>query len=159
MSGTWILVADRAKARLFDLQRVAEPDGHRHPVLAEIGGFSEPEGRLRPRDLESDRPPATHDRFGHASHAIEPHTTPEDKERARFARSLVEVLEDGRLAGRFGSLVIVATPRFLGALNAEMAPPLRRCVTAEVAKELVDADASTLLEAIGATGATGATSH
>lgn len=153
MSGTWVLVADRASARVFDLQHAAGPDGHKHAVLAEIRGFSEPEGRLRPRDLESDRPPATHDRFGHASHAIEPHTTPEDKQRARFARSLVEVLEDGRNAGRFGSLVLVATPRFLGALHAEMEPPLRRCVTVEVPKELVGADASTVLEAIGATGA------
>jgi protein required for attachment to host cells len=152
MAGTWVLVADRARARLFDLQRSAGPDARTRFALAEIAGFNEPEGRLRPRDLESDRPPATHDRFGHASHAIEPHTTPEDKERARFASTLTGVLEDGRQAGRFGSLVIVATPRFLGTLNAAMPPPLRRCVTAEVGKELVDADAPTLLEAIGALG-------
>lgn len=151
MTGTRILVADRARARLFDLvPALPRPGEASGPALVEIADITAPEGRLRPRELEADRPPSTHDRFGPGSHAIEPHTAPEDKQRARFARELCDLLEDGRIHRRFESLVVVATPRFLGALHAAMHAGLRACVTREIASELVDADHATLLAAIGA---------
>lgn len=150
MAATWVLVADRARARLFEwLPPSPQPGEASRPVLMELADIAAPEGRLRPRDIEADRLPSTHAPFGPGSHAIEPRTQPQDRQRARFARELCDLLEDNRLAGRFESLVLVASPRFLGALNSAMDRPLRRCVATQVARELVEADQARLMAAIG----------
>lgn len=152
---TWILVADRARARLFTCpgDALSRLDGPTPPAeLMEIGDFADPEARMPARELESDRPPTTHDRFGHGRHAIEPHTPAADKATHHFAAALCEVLEHGQVDGRFDQLVLVAPPRFLGALNAAMNPNLRRSVVGELPKDLVGSDAATLLQAVAREG-------
>lgn len=138
MSTTWILVADRARARLFSL----------HPetkALEEVEDFINSEGRARARELQSDRPQSSHDRFGDSCHAIEPHTSAEDKSAELFARQLVRILERGRNEHRYRDLVLIAPPRFLGALNATVDVQVRACVVSEIAKEMTQADARTVL--------------
>jgi protein required for attachment to host cells len=130
MSTTWILVSDRARARLFSLVPGAGD-------LQELSDFVNPLGDVR--TFEGERPPSTHDRIGHASHGIEPHTTPEEKSARAFASQLAGAVEHGRVEHRFQDLVLIAPAHFLGALNTALGPQERRCVVSEVCKDLVDA--------------------
>lgn len=134
MSVTWVLVADRARARLFSLDPEAK-------ALEEVEDFVNTEGRTRARELQSDRPQTSHDRFGDGRHAIEPHTSAEEKSAARFAGQLDRMLELGRTGHRYRDLVLIAPPRFLGTLNAALGAQVRACVVSEVAKEMTQADA------------------
>ncbi|SFN47299.1 host attachment protein [Dokdonella immobilis] len=125
---TWILVADRAQARILDVG----PDGG----LREVACFADPEGRAAGRDLESDRPPRVHESVGGTRHAIEPHTSLHDKTATRFARLLRDALVRGHDKHSFDRLVLVAPPRFLGFLRDALDKALLDCVIGEVGHDL-----------------------
>lgn len=128
---TWILVADRARARIFEL---APRDNGAE--LVEIGDFVNPEGRGSERDQVTERRPRTHESVGATRHAIEPHTSLHDKSANRFAHELSERLEQGHVAHRYERLVLVALPHFLGTLRATLSPRVTECIAAEVPHEL-----------------------
>lgn len=136
MSTTWILVADSARARLF--ATTEQDDG----ALVELEDFLNPE--CRGRELEADRPPRTFESVGSARHAIEDHTSYDQKSLEFFARELDAVLERGRVGHRYDDIVIIAPPHFLGALNSTMGKHVRDCVIAELPKDLSSADARTI---------------
>jgi protein required for attachment to host cells len=134
-SSTWILVADSAKARLFAMEKDRS--------LTELKDFLNPDGRGR--EPIQDRPPRTHDRFGDARHAIEPHTSAEEKSDQVFARELEAALERGRVDHRYHDLVLIAPPHFLGALKAALGEHVRTSVVAELSKDLTNADTTEIL--------------
>lgn len=137
MSVMWILVADSARARLFALA-----DGGREPE--EIEDFVNAEGRLGGRGQERDHLPRSHDRFGAGRHAIEPHTSHEEKAMGEFVRLLGAALERGRVQRRYSDLVLIAPPHMLGVLKAELNKHVRAYVVKEIGKELTHADAKTI---------------
>jgi len=128
-TNTWILVADGARARLFE---AASPDDG----LNELACFANPGGRSHGRNFTTARPPTVDESVGAARHSIEPHTTLREKTTDRFARTLKDELERARNDHRYAQLVIVAPPRFLGALHGTFPKPLRDCVVAEVKRNL-----------------------
>jgi protein required for attachment to host cells len=132
MRTTWILAADRAKARLFAFDRDSD-------AIVELEDFVNPDSRGR--EPPRDRPPRAHDRQGASRHVIEPHTQPGAKADATFARELDSVLEQGRVDHRYEDLVLIAPPRFLGALNAALGSHVRAHVVAELPKGIAGADA------------------
>lgn len=87
---TWILVADSARARIFEI-------GMQDGQLFEVGGYANPEAHTKPADSGYDKPPRAHESVGSARHAIEPHTDPHDKSAGKFAHGLAEILEQGRV--------------------------------------------------------------
>lgn len=129
MKSTWVLVADRARARLFKL--VGEGS-----QLDELRSFANPEARTPMADMVRDRKPRTQESMGSARHAIEPHTTLDEKISERFARELEAVLEEGRVQHRYERLVLVAPPGFLGTLNQTLGKQVRGHVVLEVDKDL-----------------------
>ena len=129
MKSTWVLVADRARARLFNL--VGEGS-----QLDELRDVANPDARVPAADVVRDRKPRTQESMGSARHAIEPHTTLEEKVSERFARELEVVLEEGRVQHRYERLVLVAPPGFLGTLNQILGKQLRGHVVLEVNKDL-----------------------
>jgi protein required for attachment to host cells len=135
---TWFLVADRARARI--LERGSDR------ALTEVACFVEPAARAGEAELTDDRPPTVNESVGRARHSIEPHTPLRDKISARFARSLCDALETGRNEGRFDKLVLVAPPRFLGALHAELGKSLAACVVREVRHDFTSIGAQDLRE-------------
>lgn len=130
MSVTWILAADRAKARLFS----AEDNGG---AIAEIAGFVNLDQRAH--EAPRDRPPRTHDRRGSARHIIEPHIAPVEKASESFARTLEAVLERGRVDHRYGRLALIAPPRFLGVLRSMLNGKVRAYVVTEVPRNMTTA--------------------
>ena len=115
MSNTWILVADAARARLFELTRKgADP--------VEIACYSYPEGRSPGREQDHGRLPRVQESNSPSRHAIEPRTSLRDKHAHRFADTLSAVVQQGRQDGCYDKLILMGPPRFLGVLHARARP-------------------------------------
>jgi protein required for attachment to host cells len=126
---TWILVADDARARLFELGK-----GDRAPALVEIDTFVNPGGRGHPE--VRDRLPRVQESIGRARHAIAPHLSPHDKAVDRFVEALNATLEKGRVTHRYERLVLIALPKLLGKLRAKLDRNTSARIVAEVPHEL-----------------------
>lgn len=126
---TWILVADEARARVFEARR---PDG----MLVERESFIHEEGRQHARDAMADRLPRTQESVGSARHAIEPRTDLETIEATRFAHELAALLETGRVGRHYERLVLVAAPRFLGVLRAVLPDGVQQLVVGSMPKDV-----------------------
>lgn len=126
-SNVWVLVADRARARLFELASGGQK-------LLEIACFDNPEAQIHA--TAKDRLPRTNESVGSVRHAIEPRTTMREKSIDQFARSLRDELEAGRTQQRYEQLILIAPPRFRGALHRHLDKPLRGCISAEISRDL-----------------------
>jgi protein required for attachment to host cells len=131
MHATWILVADRSRARLFCAD--IDDDGK---SFTELEDFVNTDGRKPGQGYAYDHPPRTMESMGGASHVIQPHTTPEDKVAQRFAGELSDVLERGRAEQRYERLILAAPPRFLGTLQHALGKQVSACVVAHLDKDL-----------------------
>jgi len=129
MASTWILVADAARARLFE---PAPTDGR----LVEIECFTNPEGRAGARQMDAHHPPTVNESAGAGRYDVEPHQSARDRTANRFAHALSEALERGRTRRRYERLVLVAPPRFLGALHQHLSEPLRNSIAGELRRDL-----------------------
>ncbi len=138
---TWILVADRARARLFSVGRGA-------PHLIEIADFVNPEARTPGHEREYAPPPRVHDRVGENRHAIEAHTSPREKAALQFAAMLGSHLKHAHDERRYRELVLIAPPRFLGALNAALGARLGEAVLLRISKNLTRSPAGEIREAL-----------
>jgi protein required for attachment to host cells len=129
MGTTWILTANRSRARLFEV--VAHSDT---PV--ELADFANPAGRAHEHDLRTD----ASGRFsgqgaaGGSAGALDDGIGAHETE--RFAESLREHLEQARGANRFGQLWIAAAPAFLGILRRNFPKELRERIELELDKDL-----------------------
>jgi protein required for attachment to host cells len=141
MSQVWVVVASSTRCRIFSQDKHSSP-------LVEIEDLVHPEGRLRPSQLESDRPGRAFDSSGHGRHAMGQPASRATHECARFAKSVASRLESARHRHRFDRLVVVAEPRFLGHLRQGLSEATRSCVTAQVKKNLCTADAKSIREAL-----------
>jgi len=131
----WIVVADESRARIF--ARWASD-----AALQEIETLTHPAGRMRAREMKSDRPGRSFDSQGKGRHAMSSEVDPERQEAIRFADKLAERLETARTQGEYGELVLVAPPVFLGALRKELSTQVRKLVVDELAKELTSLPAN-----------------
>ena len=59
------------------------------------------------------------------------------------------MLDDGRIQHRYGKLVLVAEPRFLGNLRAALSSPTAALVTAAVDKDQGNVDAHNMTKHLG----------
>ncbi len=132
---TWIMVADSARARLFEI-------GAKDGQLFEVGGYANPEAQIKPSEVARDRLPRTHESASTVRHAKEPHTDPHDKSAQKFAHGLAEILEQGRTAHNYTRLLLVAPARFLGQLKHELGDQVSKLVAKSISKDYSRADAA-----------------
>jgi protein required for attachment to host cells len=130
MQRTWVVVADSARARIFQAKSPVGP-------LIELDDQVHPESRLRALDINADRPGRTHDSAGRGRHAMESEVSPREQDAREFARELADRLDKARAEGLFGNLVLVAAPAFLGLLREALPKQTRERVTFELDKYLV----------------------
>ncbi|MGH8144667.1 MAG: host attachment protein [Steroidobacteraceae bacterium] len=147
---THVLVADSGMARLL---RVTGPLRHRVAQQEEL--FERPSAHLPAHALTTDRTGrvfessgragtnATHTRHGAASD-YDPHTV----EIERFAARIVQRLQDLHRNDELHAWVLIAAPRFLGVLRAQLPTDLHRTIVHEVAGDYVRADPTRILELI-----------
>ncbi len=133
MEHTWVVVADRTRARIL-----VKP----HSPTAAGGDWEElpsliyPEGRLRDQEFNADRPGRSFDSMGKGRHAMSQEVSPKEEAAERFAKSLADVLDKGRANHLYVSLILVAEPGFLGTLQATLSAHTARLVTEKIPKDL-----------------------
>ncbi|MCB9707211.1 MAG: host attachment protein [Myxococcales bacterium] len=137
MSTTWILVAHRAGAR------VLESHGPAH-ALTVVRELDHPEGRLKAQEIDADRPGQSHYSSLHGPHPQATEQDATDKVADDFAKELATILDEARIHHRYGRLVLVAAPRFLGKLRDALPHPTASLVVASVDKNIPDAEPATV---------------
>jgi protein required for attachment to host cells len=138
MATTWIVAADESRARIL---QVMDPERH----LNEVEDLVNPAGRAKDRELQTDAEP----RFNGHGGVGKPGTArtggpASDSERQgpvehsvrTFAREVGRYLDKARIAQRFDRLVLVAPPKFLGALRKELHKEVEKLVAEELPKDL-----------------------
>jgi protein required for attachment to host cells len=136
---TWILVAHRAGAVMYASHGRGLP-------LTRVAEIENPDGRLKPGDVETDRPGRAFDRVGGGRHSMSVEEgVPEHLARA-FVQQLVERLERGRLEHAFERFALIAPPKLLGLLRAALPDALRSLLVAALAKDLARSDSAGVRE-------------
>jgi protein required for attachment to host cells len=140
MPVTWVLVADKSRARIFS-------KNGRSPFREEEG-FIHPESRMHEQQLTSDLPGSDGggSNGGGQRHGKGPRVSPKRHEAQVFCKQVADHLEAARAEQRFQRLLVVAPPAFLGLLREQFSPPLGALVTREVNKNLVHLKADELRE-------------
>lgn len=132
MTNTWILVAHRAGARIFE----SSGPGQGLRLLEDI---PHPEGRLKSGEINADRPGRTFDSF-HRRHGVSQEHSADDQVTFMFAKHLGDMLDKGRTQNRYSRLVLVAEPHLLGELRATLTSPTAALVSATLDKDLVNVE-------------------
>jgi len=141
-TATWILVADRARARVFS----GEWPGLEE--FREIRDFAHPEGAAHKRDVASDGPGRCYESRG-PRHAVEPPTDFKHRTATEFAREIVRELQAGKDENAYGRVEIIAPALLLGVLRNQLPGPLSRMVVADLDEDLTLAAADSIREGVG----------
>jgi protein required for attachment to host cells len=128
MATTWIVAADDSRARVLQVT-----DRERH--LTEIQDLVNPAGRAQDRELQTDAEPRFNEARGGPPSDAERQGAVEHSVRV-FAREVGRYLDKARIAQRFDRLVLVAPPKFLGALRKELHKEVEKLVAEELPKDL-----------------------
>ena len=123
------MVADSARVRFFSAGSATAP-------LVPFHQLVHPEARLHDKDMKSDRPGRAFDSYGEGRHATGTSVSPKEQESIRFAKTIADYLEQGRVGDRYESLVLVADPRFLGHIRDAIPSEVAKLVSLEVDKDL-----------------------
>lgn len=133
MKQTWVIVADAAHARVFEL---TAPDNR----LREIDKLSHPESQMYAHELRTGGKGDVIDSAGFGHHQPDPHTNTSEKHAAFFAKELAEFLRKKRTDDAFGRLVIVAEPQLLGLLRDKLDQRTAEFITDSIDKDWVQHD-------------------
>lgn len=137
MNTNWILVAHRSGARVFASKGPQS-------ALTLVDDIEHEQGRLRPREIESDRPGRSHDSVGEHRHGVSTEQSPTEHLAVEFAKSLAAMLKAAHEAKRFEGLVLVAGPKFLGHLREALDKRTAAAVKATLDKDLGEVSAQDL---------------
>ena len=128
MATTWIIAADESRARVLQVL-------DREQRLAEIEDLVNPAGRAQDRELQTDAEPRFNGSQGGPASDPERHGAVEHSVRT-FAKEVGRYLDRARNEHRYDQLVLVAPPKFLGALRKELHKEVEKLVTEELPKDL-----------------------
>ncbi len=130
MDTTWILVANRGGASLFE--RTSKDD------IRRVQDIPHSKGRLKNQDIDTDKPARSFDRFGQGRHATGSEQEPTEHIAEQFARDLADLLNKGRIEHAYTSLILVSGPAFLGQLLKALDANTAANVTKTIDKNLPD---------------------
>jgi protein required for attachment to host cells len=138
MQNSWVLVANGSQARIFNM------DGAKKNITL-IKEFNHPESRMKTDQLSSDRS-GNFNGSNIGSGSYTEATDPKSYEMERFALELAKSLEEGRATNKFGKVVLVASPHFLGLLKQNMGEQLGKAVSHTVQKDYTAINERDMLE-------------
>lgn len=130
MKRTWVLVAQSGGAKLFEFSKRNLGD------WSLVKEWIHPRGLRPDRELDSDRPGRSFDAIGNHRHAMSRELTASETEDRRFAKEIIDYLENERSLGRFSKLSLISGPQFLGLLREKMSRSLHAVVTDTFHKNL-----------------------
>lgn len=150
MSGpNWIVVADRREARFFHHvssgARLTEAGPGVLAFEAAVGA--------------ADRPGRVHERVGAGRHGVESTAPLAETERERAGRAIADALNRAENEGAFAQVVVVATPKLLGAIRVHLREAVRRKLVGEIHRRLIDATPAELADRLTEAGFVGEVSR
>ena len=125
---TWILVADGAKARVFELAGIGKG-------IRQLPGLEESISLPANHELQDDRPGRAFESGNPTRHAFDA-GDPHRAMKRSFACHLIKVLSKLHQERAFDSLVLVAPPEMLGNLRSELSEGLLAVIAGELARDL-----------------------
>lgn len=131
MTTTWILVANRSGASLFESNWPGE-------TMRRLQDIPHPEGRLQNSEIDSDKPGRAFDSMGEARHSMSKELDATEKVAQQFARELAELLNKNRNTNVYDKIILMAAPKFLGLLRAALDSNTAALVVQTVNKELLE---------------------
>jgi protein required for attachment to host cells len=134
---TWILIADGARARIF------ENDGPGHGI-SELTQHAREIDLKASRDIDADAPGRTFDSGGQGRHAMEPPTDAKKHEKQSFHAELADLLKKSLDKGAYDRVVLVAPPATLGDLRGSLDKTVLNVIHGELAKDLTKVSAHDL---------------
>ena len=129
MATTWIVAADESRARVLQVT-------DRETRFTEIESLTNPAGRAQDRELQTDAEPRFNGRAGGGPASDREAQGPVEHSVKVFAREVGRYLDQARQQSRYEQLVLVAPPKFLGALREELHKEVRKLVADELPKDL-----------------------
>lgn len=133
MKHSWIVVADAAHARVFEITGL----GRR---LREVHDLSHPESQMYARQLRTGGKGDVIDSAGSGHRQPDPRTNQSEKHADHFAKEISEFLRQKRDGDAFSSLVLVAEPKVLGRLREKLDQATMQLVTDSIDKNWVKHD-------------------
>lgn len=127
MSTTWILVANSARARLFENTGI----GKGLKLLTE---FEHPQSRQKGSELVSDRAGFMQS-SGNGHGARQPAMDPKQNEAEHFAQEIAHNLEAGRGQNKYERLILVAGSPFMGTLKSRLPDPVMGLTSDTIEKD------------------------
>lgn len=130
MKTTWIVAADKSRARIFEVQGVAQN-------FHEVQDFVNPAGEMSPQDLQSDAKGYFHgNSHGQRGGDAEPKIDAVMHQTEMFSKALGGYLDRACEAHKFDRLCLIAYPKFLGLLRQNLSKEAQKLVEDEVAKDI-----------------------
>lgn len=136
---SWVIVANSARARVFESKGKSEP-------WSELWDMVNSEGRNAEQDFVSDKPGRTVDGARAQRHTLDPSVDPKERAAMQLARELADKLDAALREKKFHHLTVVAAPHFLGLLREQMSKTVAGAVAHEVAKDLTREDVRMMQE-------------
>jgi protein required for attachment to host cells len=137
---TWMVVADAAGARVFDVD---------HGEIRLVRDEPNAKGRARAQDLVEDRPGRLlKGRGRNVMSAMEPRTSPHEVEEEHFAQRIGRMLDEAFERRDFRWLIFVAPPHFLGLLRGTLTHRLYQSTIASIDRDFTKLDQHALQTAM-----------
>lgn len=162
MQTTWIISANAGRARIFSESDPSKP-------LQEVEDMVNSAARLRTQETQTDKiGPTAATNSGHniggtqgvagahngavgaPNKQYQPAHTPAEHEAELFAKEIAKYLMDAHQQGRFGQLVISASPQFLGSLRSVLDPHIKPLIKLELNKDYTHVNGHELREQLHA---------
>ena len=134
---TLIVLADGARARFFESHGV-----NKGVVAAKMPDMTG--ARTPSRDIDADRPGRSWGAGGAGRHGMQPTTDAHEHVEAEFLREVAGAVESDLRKGRHDRVIVVAAPRALGSIRGFFGERTKAALRAEIDKDLVGADTSTI---------------
>jgi protein required for attachment to host cells len=124
---TWVVVADAARARVFEV------DG-KTKAIAEVMDLSHPASLQHASEMASDAPGMSSVKGMPSKFGMEEIVSPKEEEAIRFAKQVAEALQAG--LADYERLYLIAAPHFLGLLRKDLDKAVQAKVVKEIDKDL-----------------------
>jgi protein required for attachment to host cells len=119
MNTTWILVANRARAHLWNYNANDQS-------ITPVDDIPHPKGRAKDSEIATDRNHDSNDRgnsfdgMGAGQRTMDPQQSPTERDTEMWAADLAERLRKERGRGAFDNLVLMADPSMLGEIRNKL---------------------------------------
>jgi protein required for attachment to host cells len=135
---TWILVANRAYAKIF------EHDAEETDRVIFLRELEHPEGRAMNREINTDKAGRQFSSVGRFGSPLDTENSPKEHEAERFAKEVAAAMDLGAEENGYSELVIIAEPKFLGRLRTLIGREASTRLVSSTAKDLAQRDAKEL---------------